>query len=164
MSSTAQAPIATSQMLIRRNVAEVFEAIVDPTITSRFWFTSGSGRLEVGKRIRWEWGMYGLSTQVDVKEVDRNARILLEWNGPEAPSSVEWLLEPKGRDQTFVRVRNWGFSGSADKIVNEAIGSAGGFSFVLAGMKAFLEHGIELNLVADHDPDAARRATASREA
>ncbi|MBC7990984.1 MAG: polyketide cyclase, partial [Luteimonas sp.] len=28
-------------MLIRRPVAEVFEAFVDPAITSRFWFTRG---------------------------------------------------------------------------------------------------------------------------
>jgi hypothetical protein len=30
----------------------------------------------------------------------------------------------------------------------------GGFSFVLAGSKAFLEHGVSLNLVLDHSPDA----------
>ena len=29
----------------------------------------------------------------------------------------------------------------------------GGFSFVLAGLKALLEHGIELTLVVDHAPD-----------
>jgi len=32
----------------------------------------------------------------------------------------------------------------------------GRFSLVLAGLKAWLEHGIELNLVADHAPDAHR--------
>jgi uncharacterized protein (DUF2249 family) len=30
----------------------------------------------------------------------------------------------------------------------------GGFTMVLAGLKALLEHGIELNLVADHFPNA----------
>jgi len=38
-------------MLIRKLVAEVFEAFVDPAITTRFWFTKGSGRLEKGKQI-----------------------------------------------------------------------------------------------------------------
>ena len=37
-------------------------------------------------------------------------------------------------------------------MVKEAIDSMQGFSLVLAGAKAFLEHGIELNLVADHAP------------
>jgi uncharacterized protein YndB with AHSA1/START domain len=39
-------------MLIRRPVAEVFDAFVDPKITSKFWFTKGSGKLEPGKRVR----------------------------------------------------------------------------------------------------------------
>ncbi len=30
-------------MLIRKPVAEVFEAFVNPDITSKFWFTKGSG-------------------------------------------------------------------------------------------------------------------------
>jgi hypothetical protein len=30
----------------------------------------------------------------------------------------------------------------------------GGFTMVLAGLKALLEHGIELNLVGDHHPEA----------
>jgi uncharacterized protein YndB with AHSA1/START domain len=42
--------VAGSEMLIRRPVAEVFEAFVDPAVTSRFWFSEGSGRLEPGKR------------------------------------------------------------------------------------------------------------------
>jgi uncharacterized protein YndB with AHSA1/START domain len=36
-------------MLIRRPVAEVFEAVVDPDVTTKFWFTRSSGRLEPGK-------------------------------------------------------------------------------------------------------------------
>jgi len=41
-----QAPVAKAEMLIRKRVAEVFEAFVDPEIARRFWF---SGRLETGK-------------------------------------------------------------------------------------------------------------------
>jgi uncharacterized protein YndB with AHSA1/START domain len=41
-----QAPVAKAAMLIRKPVAEVFEAFIDPAITSRFWFTKSSGRLE----------------------------------------------------------------------------------------------------------------------
>ena len=39
------APIAKAQMLIRRPVAEVFEAFVDPSTTTQFWFTKSTGRL-----------------------------------------------------------------------------------------------------------------------
>jgi len=37
-----------AEMLVRKPVGEVFEAFVDPAITSRFWFTRSSGRLEAG--------------------------------------------------------------------------------------------------------------------
>jgi uncharacterized protein YndB with AHSA1/START domain len=55
-----QAPVAIAEMLIRRPAAEVYEAFVDPEITSKFWFTHGSGRLDGGGAIRWQWRMYGI--------------------------------------------------------------------------------------------------------
>jgi uncharacterized protein YndB with AHSA1/START domain len=41
-----QAPVAESEMLIRRSVADVFEAFIDPDVTTNFWFTKSSGRLK----------------------------------------------------------------------------------------------------------------------
>lgn len=146
------APRVKVQMLIRRPVAEVFEAFVDPAITSKFWFTKSSGRLEPGNTITWEWEMYGASTQVRVQAVEPNQRILIEWDEPPCP--VEWLFTPYTDDTTLVRIANWGFHGSDDQVVAQAIDSQGGFSFVLAGLKALLEHHVALNLVADHQPDA----------
>jgi hypothetical protein len=46
--------------------------------------------------------------------------------------------------------------------VAEAIDSTGGFSLLLAGLKAFLEHGLELNLVVDHEPAALVNGWAPR--
>ena len=154
MTNKIDAPIAKVQLLIRKPVAQVFEALVDPAITSRFWFSKGSGRLETGKRIRWDWEMYGHHTYVDVKSIELNKRILIEWNGPEDPTTVEWTFEDKGDNTTFVVVKNWGFKGLDDKVVAQALDSTGGFTFVLAALKVFLEHGIEPNFVVDHAPDA----------
>jgi uncharacterized protein YndB with AHSA1/START domain len=161
LTDTIQAPVAKAQMLIRRPAAQVFEALVDPAITSRFWFSRGSGRLEVGRKVRWDWEMYGFSTEAEAKEIEENRRILLEWSAGK-PTSVEWRLEPKGEDRTFVTVRNWGFHGDPDQVVAQAMDSTGGFSFVLAALKAFLEHGIELNLVLDHNPAGLVEGWASR--
>jgi uncharacterized protein YndB with AHSA1/START domain len=152
--TATDAPAVNVQMLIRRPAAEVFTAFIDPSITSRFWFTKGSGKLELGRQVTWEWEMYGLSTRVDVKEIQPNRRILVEWNVPDDPSLIEWTFEPRGEDRTFVRIRNWDFKGNTDAVVQQAIGSTGGFALVLAAAKAFLEHGVELNVVIDHDPDA----------
>jgi uncharacterized protein YndB with AHSA1/START domain len=164
MTNKIEVPIAKAQLLIRKPVAQVFEALVDPAITSRFWFSKGSGRLETGKRIRWDWEMYGHHTDVDVKALEMNERILIEWNGPENPSKVEWTFEDKGNNTTFVVVKNWGFNGTADNIVTEAIDSTEGFTFLLAALKVFLEHAIEPNFVVDHASDALVEGWASRRA
>jgi uncharacterized protein YndB with AHSA1/START domain len=105
--------------------------------------------------------MYGVSTEVDVKAVEENRRILIEWD-PDHPTSVEWTFEPRGEDRTFVSVRNWGFHGDAEKAVAAALDSTGGFNLLLAGLKVFLEHGIEPGFVEDHAPDALAEGWVSR--
>src|SRR3954470_10555154 len=74
-----QVPGATAAMLIPKPAAEVFAAFADPAITTRFWFTKSSGKLEPGARVRWEWEMYGVSTGVAVKEIVPDRRIVVAW-------------------------------------------------------------------------------------
>ena len=148
------APIAKTEMLIRKPVSEVFEAFVNPAITSKFWFTKGSGRLQAGKQIRWDWEMYHVSVDVDVKAIEENKRILIEWGTPGNPSTtVEWLFASRPDGTTIVSVTNSGFKGDGDEVVRQALDSTGGFTLVLAGAKAFLEHNIILNLIVDRFPD-----------
>ena len=148
-------PEAITRMLIRRPAAEVCEAFVDPAITSRFWFTRGSGRLEPGKRVEWHWEMYGASATVDVKEIEQDRRILIDWGDADAtPTTVEWTFDARPDGTTYVTIRNFGFTGSGDEVCAAACDSTQGFTFALAGLKAYLEHGIELNLTADAYPDA----------
>ena len=152
------APVAKAEMLIRKPVAEVFEAFVDPAITSKFWFTQGSGRLDTDQEITWEWGMYNFSIQIHVKEIEKNKKILIEWPGYGTPTTVEWTFTSRPDGTTFVSIANQGFSGEEDEIVKQAIGSTEGFTLVLAGLKAFLEHNVLLNLVADRFPDGVGEA------
>ena len=146
------APIATTGMLIRRPVGEVFNAFIDPVIVTNFWFTRSSGRLEAGKQVTWTWEMYNISTPVRVKEIENNKRILSEWGDPGKTTTVEWIFTPYEKDATFVSITNSGFSGDGDQVVEQALGSTGGFSWVLAGAKVWLERGSRLNLVADRFP------------
>ena len=145
------APVAKAEMLVRKPAAEVFAAFVDPAITANFWFTHGSGRLEPGARVRWEWEMFGVSAEVDVLQVEPNRRILVSWPGEHGSTNVEWRFTPL-EDGTFVSIANSGFGGDADQMVHEAIGSTEGFTLVLVGLKAYLEHGIRLNLTQDRFP------------
>ena len=147
-----QVPVAKTGMLIRKPVAEVFEAFVNPAVTTKFWFTKGSGRLETGKQVTWEWEMYGISIPVTVKAIGPNQRIVIEWPGYSGPTTVEWNFISCPDGTTFVRITNSGLTGDGDSLVKQATDSTQGFSLVLAGLKAYLEHGIQLNLVADRFP------------
>jgi uncharacterized protein YndB with AHSA1/START domain len=133
--------IAKAEMLIRRPVVEVFEAFIDPAITTKFWFTKSSGRLEPGKQIHWDWEMHNASTDVNVKAVE-----------PNKPTTVEWLFTFRPDNTTFVSITNSGFQGTEEEIAQQAVSSTEGFTIVLVGLKALLEHNINLNLVADRFP------------
>ena len=146
-------PIAKAEMLIRRPVAEVFEAFVDPAVTSKFWFSKGSGRLEAGKQVTWTWEMYNFSVPVDVKAVEPSRRILVEWPAYGAPTPIEWIFRARPDGTTFVSVTNRGFPGTEAEAVQHALEATEGFAFLLAGAKALLEHNIRLNLVPDRFPD-----------
>jgi uncharacterized protein YndB with AHSA1/START domain len=148
-----QLPVSKTGMLIRKPVAEVFEAFVDPAITTKFWFTKSSGRLEAGRQIQWDWEMYGISIPVNPKAIEAHKRILLEWPGYSGPTTVEWTFAPQKDGGTFVSITESGFTGDGDELVKQVTDSTQGFTLVLAGLKALLEHNIRLNLVADRYPE-----------
>jgi uncharacterized protein YndB with AHSA1/START domain len=147
-----QVPVMKTGMLIRKPAAEVFEAFVNPDITTQFWFTRSSGRLQPGTQVEWAWEMYNVSAMVTVQALEPNRRIVVEWPGYSGLTTVEWLFTPQADGGTFVSITESGLGGSGDSLVQQVADSTQGFSLVLAGLKAFLEHGIRLNLVGDRSP------------
>src|SRR5436189_5219824 len=108
-----QVPITKTGMLIRKPVADVFEAFVNPDITTKFWFTKSSGRLETGKQVQWDWEMYGVSIPVTAKSIESNERIVIEWPGTSGLTTVEWTFTPL-TDGTFGGITESGFTGDGD--------------------------------------------------
>lgn len=147
-----QVPVARTGMLIRKSVAEVFEAFINPDITTKFWFTKSSGRLDAGKHVQWDWEMYGISIPVTVELIEPYKRIVIQWPGQNGPTTVEWIFTPREGDTTFVNITNAGFTGDGDEIMKQVVDSTQGFTLVLSGLKALLEYGVRLNLVADRYP------------
>ena len=141
---------AEGQMLIRKPASEVFEAFIDPAITKNFWFTKSSGRLEVNRKVTWEWEMYNVSTTLVVKEIIQNEKIMFEWGEP--TTTVEFTFKTLSDGSTFVTVTECGYNKSGEELLAAIKGSTGGFTTVLDGLKAFLEHGINLNLIVDKFP------------
>jgi hypothetical protein len=59
---------------------------------------------------------------------------------------------PLNDGNTFVKVTESGFTGTGDQLVKYVVDSTQGFTLMLAGLKALLEHGVRLNLVGDRYP------------
>jgi len=140
-------PCVETQMLIRRPAAVVFNAFIDPAITINFWFTKSSGKLEVGKKLNWQWEMYGASADVWVKEIIPNQKIIVEWGDP--ATTIDFNFEAVDENSTYVVIKNYGFRETGDELISIIKDSTGGFTTVLDGLKAYLEHGLKLNLIGD---------------
>lgn len=149
---TATEGFAEASMLIRKPVDTVYEAFVNPEVTTKIWFTKSSGRLDENKEVTWTWEMYNHTVPVRVKSLEKNSKILIEWGNYEQMSEVEWTFKDMKKQGTYVKVVNRGFKGDANGLLKQVRDSTEGFTLVLAGMKAYLEHGVQLGLVGDKFP------------
>jgi uncharacterized protein YndB with AHSA1/START domain len=61
---------------VLKPVPEVFTAIIEPAQLSRFFISSGSGRLKAGGIVEWMFADVGASLSVDVKQIVPDSKIL----------------------------------------------------------------------------------------
>lgn len=141
---------AEAQMLVRKPAEEVFQAFIDPELTKNFWFTKGSRKLQVKEPVTWQWEMYNVSVKVVPVEILENEKIAYEWGDP--PLRVELKFQRLSDNSTYVTVTECGYNKTGDELLAAIKDSTGGFTTVLDGLKAFLEYGINLNLIADKYP------------
>jgi uncharacterized protein YndB with AHSA1/START domain len=138
-----------AQMLIRKPIQEVFKAFIDPEIITNFWFTRSTGKLEEGKTIIWEWEMYDARSEVKVLQIIPNQLIKTEWGLFSNNVDYEFKEMEKG---TLVIIKSYGYSEKGDELLSVINDNTGGFTTVLDGCKAYLEHGINLRLIEDKFP------------
>jgi uncharacterized protein YndB with AHSA1/START domain len=80
----------------------------------------------------------------------QNHKIVFEWDN--TTKTVEIHFKELGDDSTFVTITESGFSQTGDELIAAIKEATGGFTTVLDGLKAFMEHKIKLNLIADKFP------------
>jgi len=148
-------PMVECQMMIRKPISEVFQAFVDPKITTKFWFTKSSGRLEKDKTVTWEWEMYDVADEIKVVGLVPNEKITIEWDNP--TTTVDFEFSELSEETTYVVIKNYGFHQTGDDLIEAIKNNSGGFTTVLDGLKAYLEFGIELNLVKDKFPQIKQK-------
>jgi uncharacterized protein YndB with AHSA1/START domain len=128
---------------IAKPVDEVFDAVVNPKKLSGYFTTinGASAPLVQGTTVTW-WG----DVPVEVDEVKKDARIVLRWDGganAAYKTRVEMNFEALEDGSTFVSIGESGWH--EDEVGRKrSYLNCEGWSQMLACMKAYLEHGINL--------------------
>ena len=145
---------------IARPVHEVFEAVADPDKLSHYFTTGGAkGRLETGKTVTWDFHDYPGAFPVEVIDVVPDEKIILKWDAAEGEQPVAQGGEIKPADykttvtmtftpldegaRTLVEIREEGWR-ETQSALDASYGNCMGWSQMLAALKAWVEHGINL--------------------
>ena len=137
-------------IFVNRPRHDVFEAVADPDQLSNYFTTGGAvGRLRTGATVTWDFADFPGAFPVVVKQVVDDELIVFEWdaNEPDADYQIEVTMrfadvegEP-GRTKVEVEERGWRTTPAA---IQGSYGNCMGWSQMLAALKMWVEHGINL--------------------
>ncbi len=135
---------------ISRPCAAVYEAVADPAQLSKYFATGGAtGRLETGATATWDFHDFPGAFPVTVVEAEPPSRIVIRWDGEETTddagtTTTTFEFEPVddgARTLVTITESSWRPTpGGAE----QAFGNCQGWTGMLAALKVWLEHGINL--------------------
>lgn len=135
---------------IARPCTEVYEAVADPEQLSKYFTTGGAqGRLEAGTEVTWDFHDFPGAFPVRVLETDPPRRIVIEWDGEattdeSGATTTIFEFEPIDDDRrTLVTITESSWRPTTEG-ATRAFGNCEGWTGMLAAMKAWLEHEINL--------------------
>ena len=137
---------------ISKPVHEVFEAVADPDNLSHYFTTGGArGRIEEGATVTWDFHDFPGAFPVKVIEVVPDKRIVLQWeanepgDGPKYDTTVTMSFNPVDGDpgRTLVEIAEEGWH-ETEAGLKASYGNCMGWSQMLAALKVWVEHGINL--------------------
>ena len=142
---------AGARILVRRPPSEVFDAFADPGAMSKFWFTRRDDGLQEGQSVTWFLPVDDreIAFGVRVEKLRFPSELPLAWERGSAVTRVAFTFEATPGGETVLAVEESGFAGDDDAVVAQTLDSKGGFSQVIVAAKAWIEHGIAINVVAD---------------
>lgn len=135
---------------IGRPSAEVYEAVADPEQLSKYFTTGGArGRLHPGSEVTWDFHDFPGAFPVTVVEADPPRRIVIEWagvattgeNGTTRTTFEFEAIDDDTRTLVTITESSWLLTGEGAK---HAFGNCEGWTGMLAALKAWVEHGINL--------------------
>lgn len=139
-------PVAKVQILIRKPASEVFRTITTTAGLERFWLAKASAPLTLGATVQWEFMVPGIIDRVTVKEFEADSNLLVEFSDG---TLARWQFTSRADGHTRLELSNWGFKGTSEEIIEQALESTQGFTLVLSDLKVLLEQGRSPNLTRD---------------
>ena len=135
---------------VSRPCAEVYSAVADPEQLSHYFTTGGArGRLEPGQEVTWDFHDFPGHFPVTVLEADPPHRIVIEWDArsstrDDGKTRTTFEFEPLDDDtRTLVTITEETWRATVDG-AKAAFGNCEGWTGMLAALKAWVEHGINL--------------------
>lgn len=128
---------------IQKPAREVFDAIIDPSKMSNYFISKGSGIMEEGKKIMWQFPEFEMEYPIRVATIEKDKYVSFYWEVDGIDLLVEISLTPRGSGSTIVRVTEK--SRQCDEAGLKWLqGNSEGWANFLACLKAYLEYGINL--------------------
>src|SRR6478735_12165878 len=134
---------------ISRPCREVYEAVADPAQLSKYFTTGGAtGRLETGTVATWDFHDFAGAFPVTVVEAVPNERFVIQWGGEattdDSGTTTTFEFEPiddGARTLVTITESSWNPTPTG---AERAFGNCEGWTGMLAALKVWLEHGINL--------------------
>jgi len=134
---------------ISRPCREVYEAVADPAQLSKYFTTGGAtGRLESGTVATWDFHDFPGAFPVTVVEAVPNERIVIQWGGEattdDSGTTTTFEFEPiddGARTLVTISESSWKPTQTG---AERAFDNCEGWTGMLAALKVWLEHGINL--------------------
>jgi len=128
---------------IIKPVEVVFEAIVDPEKMSNYFISHGSGRMEEGSQLTWQFPEFDTKSPIRVGRIEKDKYISFYWEMDGIELFVEMTLTHIEDNATLVRITEK--SRQNDEAgIKWLMGNTEGWANFLACLKAYLEYGINL--------------------
>ena len=131
---------------IARPVAEVFDAVYNPTKLSGYFTTGGaSAPLVEGSTVTWDFADFPGAFPVQVRKVERDRLIELEWKAGDGDYTTRTRLEfePLEGGATLVRISEGKWKENQQGL-DASYGNCMGWTQMLCAMKLYVERGINL--------------------
>jgi uncharacterized protein YndB with AHSA1/START domain len=131
---------------IAKPVAEVFDAVYNPSKLSGYFTTGGaSAPLVEGSTVTWDFADFPGAFPVRVRKVEQNRLIELEWKAGDGDYSTRTRLEfePLEGGATLVRISE-GTWRETQQGLDASYGNCMGWTQMICAMKLYVERGINL--------------------